>query len=142
MKTSNRIAWSLVFSGLAAFPLLAQEPRAEEPVATYEDVLFVEESLPYIPDSNTIATKLPLPLQRTPASVGVVSEPLLEEQGGVVLGDALRNVSGVNVQTQSGVADFFSMHAFGFYWYVFNIADVAIVAGVVGLLYDSFMGES
>ena len=26
---------------------------------------------------------------------------------------------------------------FGFYWYVFNIADVAIVAGVVALLYDS-----
>jgi signal peptidase II len=25
-------------------------------------------------------------------------------------------------------------------WYVFNLADVAIVAGVVGLLYDSFVG--
>ena len=37
-----------------------------------------------------------------------------------------------------GVADFFSLHAFGFYWYVFNIADVAIVAGVIGLLYDLF----
>jgi signal peptidase II len=36
------------------------------------------------------------------------------------------------------VADFFSLHALGFYWYVFNVADVAIVAGVVGLLYDSF----
>ena len=35
------------------------------------------------------------------------------------------------------VADFFSFHAFGFQWYVFNIADSAIVAGVVGLLYDS-----
>ena len=37
-----------------------------------------------------------------------------------------------------GVADFFSLHALGFYWYVFNIADAAIVAGVAGLLYDSF----
>jgi signal peptidase II len=37
-----------------------------------------------------------------------------------------------------GVADFFSLHAFGFYWYVFNIADAAIVAGVIGLIYDSF----
>jgi signal peptidase II len=35
------------------------------------------------------------------------------------------------------VADFFSLHAFGFYWYVFNIADATIVAGVCGLLYDS-----
>ncbi len=25
-------------------------------------------------------------------------------------------------------------------WYVFNLADVAIVAGVAGLLYDSFVG--
>jgi signal peptidase II len=40
-----------------------------------------------------------------------------------------------------GVADFFSFHAFGFYWYVFNIADVAIVAGVAALLYDSFVGS-
>ena len=38
-----------------------------------------------------------------------------------------------------GVADFFSLHAFGYYWYVFNIADAAIVAGVIGLLYDSFI---
>ena len=27
-----------------------------------------------------------------------------------------------------------------FNWYVFNLADVAIVAGVAGLLYDSFLG--
>ena len=40
-----------------------------------------------------------------------------------------------------GVADFFSLHAFGFYWYVFNIADVAIVAGVIGLLYDLLMAS-
>jgi signal peptidase II len=26
-------------------------------------------------------------------------------------------------------------------WYVFNLADVAIVAGVAGLLYDSFVGK-
>jgi signal peptidase II len=40
-----------------------------------------------------------------------------------------------------GVADFFSLHAFGFYWYVFNIADVAIVAGVIGLVYDSLLAS-
>lgn len=27
-------------------------------------------------------------------------------------------------------------------WYVFNLADVAIVAGVIGLLYDSFLGST
>src|SRR6185295_1580667 len=107
-------------SGLiAAVSLLAQaespppEPQDESPpAATYEDVLFVEESLPYVPESNTIATKLPLPLLQTPASVSVVSERMMQEQGGEVLGDALRNASGVNVQTQSGVADFFVVRGF------------------------------
>ena len=55
---------------------------------------------------------------------------------GLLIGGAIGN--GIDRVRLGGVADFFSMHAFGFYWYVFNIADVAIVAGVVGLLYDSF----
>jgi signal peptidase II len=29
--------------------------------------------------------------------------------------------------------------AWSFSWYVFNLADLAIVAGVVGLLYDSLL---
>ncbi|MDP9138077.1 MAG: signal peptidase II, partial [Pseudomonadota bacterium] len=36
------------------------------------------------------------------------------------------------------VADFFLFHAFGYSWYVFNVADIAIVIGVVLLLYESF----
>ncbi len=54
----------------------------------------------------------------------------------MIVGGALGNA--VDRVLYGGVADFFSLHAFGFYWYVFNIADVAIVAGVIGLLYDSF----
>jgi signal peptidase II len=53
----------------------------------------------------------------------------------LIIGGALGNA--VDRYIYGGVADFFSLHAFGFYWYVFNIADVAIVAGVAGLLYDS-----
>ena len=30
--------------------------------------------------------------------------------------------------------------SFNFHWYVFNLADVAIVAGVVGLLYEFAAG--
>ena len=45
--------------------------------------------------------------------------------------------NGIDRLLLGGVADFYSLHAFGFYWYVFNIADAVIVAGVVGLLYDS-----
>lgn len=55
---------------------------------------------------------------------------------GLIVGGAIGN--GIDRLLLGGVADFYSLHAFGFYWYVFNIADVAIVAGVLGLLYDSF----
>ena len=56
---------------------------------------------------------------------------------GLVMGGAASNA--IDRLVLGGVADFFSLHAFGFYWYVFNLADVAIVAGVIGLLYDSFV---
>ncbi len=55
---------------------------------------------------------------------------------GLIIGGALSNV--VDRVMRGAVADFFSAHAFGFYWYVFNLSDVAIVAGVGVLLYDSF----
>jgi len=54
---------------------------------------------------------------------------------GLIMGGALGNA--LDRVLIGGVADFISLHAYGFYWYVFNIADVAIVAGVIGLLYDS-----
>ncbi|HUS98033.1 MAG TPA: signal peptidase II [Hyphomicrobiaceae bacterium] len=56
---------------------------------------------------------------------------------GLVAGGAVGNA--IDRLYLGGVADFFSLHAFGFYWYIFNIADVAIVAGVIGLLYDSLV---
>ena len=48
---------------------------------------------------------------------------------GLIIGGALGNA--VDRAAMGGVADFFSFHAYGFYWYVFNIADMAIVAGVI-----------
>ena len=58
---------------------------------------------------------------------------------GLIMGGALGNA--LDRILIGGVADFFSLHAYGFYWYVFNIADVAIVAGVIGLLYDSLLAS-
>lgn len=54
---------------------------------------------------------------------------------GLIIGGALGNATDRIVY--GAVADFFSFHAFGYQWYVFNLADVAIVAGVAILLYDS-----
>jgi TonB-dependent siderophore receptor len=61
------------------------------------------------PTSNTIATKLAVPLHTTPANVAAVGPALIYEQHAMVLGDALENVSGVNVQAGSGVHEFFSI---------------------------------
>ena len=65
-----------------------------------------------------------------------VTEKLVAASLGLIMGGAASNA--IDRLVLGGVADFFSLHAFGFYWYVFNIADAAIVAGVCGLLYDSF----
>jgi signal peptidase II len=54
---------------------------------------------------------------------------------GLIMGGAAGNA--IDRVLLGGVADYIQLHAFGFYWYVFNIADAAIVAGVCGLLYDS-----
>jgi signal peptidase II len=66
-----------------------------------------------------------------------VATKLVAVSLGLVMGGAASNA--IDRVALGGVADFFSLHALGFYWYVFNIADIAIVAGVIGLLYDSFV---
>lgn len=57
---------------------------------------------------------------------------------GLLIGGALGNA--IDRAAHGAVFDFVSLHAFGFYWYVFNLSDVAIVAGVGLLLYDSLIG--
>lgn len=66
------------------------------------------------------------------------SAPLAAAAIGLIIGGAVGNA--IDRIVYGAVADFFSFHAFGFEWYVFNIADIAIVAGVVGLLYESLVG--
>lgn len=62
---------------------------------------------------------------------------------GLIIGGAIGN--GIDRLAYGAVADFVLLHVetatWSFHWYVFNLADVAIVAGVVGLLYESFLGE-
>ena len=65
-----------------------------------------------IPSYNT-AAKIRLPLLKTPLSVGVVDEALIEIQDGTTLSDALANISGVGVHTNFGVHDLFYLRGFG-----------------------------
>jgi signal peptidase II len=39
------------------------------------------------------------------------------------------------------VADFFLLHAFGYEWYVFNVADTAVVLGVAVMGLDLAISE-
>ncbi|HUZ67067.1 MAG TPA: signal peptidase II [Beijerinckiaceae bacterium] len=55
---------------------------------------------------------------------------------GLVVGGALGNA--LDRWVHGAVADFFYFHVGKFSWYVFNLADCAIVAGVGLLLYESF----
>ncbi len=61
---------------------------------------------------------------------------------GLIIGGAIGN--GIDGLAYGAVMDFALLYLqWGgrrFDWYVFNLADVAIVAGVIGLLYDSLLG--
>jgi signal peptidase II len=63
---------------------------------------------------------------------------------GLIIGGAVGNA--VDRVAYGAVADFVLLHlttaTFSFKWYVFNLADAAIVAGVAGLLYDSWCGRN
>nr|WP_246389332.1 signal peptidase II [Microvirga mediterraneensis] len=64
---------------------------------------------------------------------------LLAASLGLIVGGAVGNV--IDRLWFGAVFDFIQIHFGSWSWYVFNVADAAIVAGVVGLLYDSFVLE-
>jgi signal peptidase II len=61
---------------------------------------------------------------------------------GMIIGGAIGN--GIDRLAYGAVVDFALLHieigGTVYNWYIFNLADVAIVAGVAALLYDSFIG--
>jgi signal peptidase II len=69
-----------------------------------------------------------------------VSEPRLALAIAIIIGGALGNL--VDRVVYGAVADFVLLHAFGFNWYVFNIADTAIVLGVALMAWDVIFGAA
>jgi signal peptidase II len=59
---------------------------------------------------------------------------------GLIIGGALGN-NLVDRLVYGRVADFFHFYGFGYDWYVFNIADLAITLGAVAILYDVLKPE-
>src|SRR3979490_566749 len=68
--------------------------------------------------------------------------PLATIALGLIIGGAIGN--GIDRFAYGAVVDFALFHlqigGNTYNWYVFNLADVAVVAGVAALLYDSFLG--
>ena len=59
---------------------------------------------------------------------------------GLIIGGALGN-NLVDRLVYGKVADFFHFYGFGYDWYIFNIADVAITLGAIAILYDVLKPE-
>ena len=59
---------------------------------------------------------------------------------GLIIGGALGN-NLVDRVIYGRVADFFHFYGFGYDWYVFNIADLAITLGAMAILYDVLKPE-
>ncbi len=56
---------------------------------------------------------------------------------GAVIGGAVANV--IDRVRFGAVVDFVDVHAWGWHWYVFNLADAAIVCGVLALVVDALI---
>ncbi len=60
---------------------------------------------------------------------------------GLVIGGAIGN-NLVDRVIYGRVADFFHFYGFGYDWYVFNIADLAITLGAIAIIYDVLKPEA
>ncbi len=95
-----------------------------------------------------------VPLLLTPASVSVVTRALSEEQNAVTVSDALRNTSGVNVQSNFGQHDYFVVRGFdslsaglvltdglaepeATFYNLYNVERVEVLKGPGGFLYGA-----
>ncbi len=118
------------------------------------EFIVVEGSLPYVPSSNTIASRLPLSLLLTPFNVGTVTQALIEEQYATTVAGALANISSVNLQAGNGVNDFFLVRGFDSlssalvmtdgaaepettFYELYNVEHVEVLKGPGGFLYGS-----
>ena len=84
---------------------------------------------PWILASIAIAVVIALAAWLRRAETRLVASAL-----GAIAGGAIGNV--VDRLRFGAVVDFLHAHAFGYSWYVFNVADAAIVCGVGALLLD------
>lgn len=106
---------ALCFVGAASFPASAQSPSPSpqaSPHHRFETVVDVEGAPDSLPETNVTPMKIGTPIQKTPASVSVVPASLVEDQGGSLLQDAMKNVTGVTLGSTFGIFDTFVVRGF------------------------------
>lgn len=144
------------FAALATPALLAQEPApSPSPSADplrYREAVEVQGDLPAVSGPALGVSKVALDLADTPSSVSVVPGTIIDSQRDIVLGDALRNVSGVNVGSYNGVFDFFVIRGFdslssglvltdgapepeATFYPLYNVSQVEVMKGPTAILY-------
>ncbi|MEM7584169.1 MAG: TonB-dependent siderophore receptor [Acidobacteriota bacterium] len=153
--TAALITGALLLFTPATLSALEEEEAADgvdKPQLTIEEELLVEDTAPYLPETQSTATKTSTPLRLLPASVSALSHSLLRDRNALVLGDALTNVPGVNAQSNSGVHDLFFIRGFesltsslvmvdgapepeATFYQLYNVERVEVVRGPAGFLY-------
>jgi TonB-dependent siderophore receptor len=133
-------------------PQEKEDKETQSRVQLHDYVLVEEEKPGLVPTVSVTTTKLPVSLKRTPFSVGVVTEQLLDSQRATVLGDALKNVSGTVSHTGFGVFDYFVIRGFDSlsnglvtidaapepevtFYHLYNVERVEVVKGPFAFLY-------
>lgn len=142
----------LLMISMAQVSVFAQDTHPE--MTLVDSVVVTEQKEGKIATHNLTATKLPVPNRLTPSSVSVVTQAVFNAQNSTVLGDALRNISGVNVQSGNGVYDYFTIRGFNSldnglvltngtaepevtFYNLYNIERVEVLKGPVAFLYGA-----
>lgn len=97
---------TILASGLGATPAHASDAEVEED-RTYAptDIVVMAKWEGYAADDGSTAMKTPTPLIDTPQAVSVVTRDQLDDQNVRQLGDALRYVAGISMETGEGHRD-------------------------------------
>jgi TonB-dependent siderophore receptor len=126
----------------------------EKNYASNDSIIVTAEKERTIPQYSLIATKLLIPLQNIPLSVGIVTNSLITTQNDFLLSDALKNISSVNTQTGFGVHDYFIIRGLSSldnalimtdgtlepevtYYNLYNIDRIEVLKGPGAFLYGS-----
>lgn len=109
----RKLPWGVVCLLVLQSAGWAQEDDITKSYVYEDSVVIYGERISEIPKYSSVGMKFPVPILETPASISVVNHGLIMSQRGTILGDALKNTSGVNVQTGFGVHDYFVVRGFG-----------------------------